>query len=356
MSQRPRDATEIELCCIWQTVLREYVSDIDLNFFVDLGGTSGAAVRVIIEIQRVFGVHLKISELVSVPTIRMLANRLAGNGLQGRSSPIVSIQKGADETPLYLFHPLPGTLVKYCDLIRSIGSAHTIWGLQSFGIEQGTVPLDTIEEMADSYASHMLKEHPGGPWRLAGYSMGGNLAVEVARRLDQKGEDIDLVCVLDSGLSAIDTDIEPVDVDLVRTWSIYRLAHTMLDLDFATEVLDGMPYPRQIEEVVKRGRNSGALANDFHIEQFLRFVDVRVRNYLAIVRYQPEGFYRGSMVLIRSSGAGSQDQFNGWAGSVGSIELHEIPGDHFSMMYPPGVQRVAAIIRSKLLREGLSDV
>ena len=99
MPQPPRDATEIELSRIWQAVLREPVADIDLNFFLDLGGTSRAGVQLVVEIRRRFGVDLRLAELLSAPTVRMLADRLAGAGAGKHTSPVVLLQKGEEKAP-----------------------------------------------------------------------------------------------------------------------------------------------------------------------------------------------------------------------------------------------------------------
>ena len=238
--------------------------------------------------------------------------------------------------------------MKYFELGRALGPRHTLLGLQSLGIEQDTSPLDSMEEMADAYVSHMLDEHPGGPWRLLGYSMGGYLAVEAARRLRDHGEAVDLVCVLDSRLPA--SAGATTDPDVMRTLTIQGLARTMLNLEIAQEDLRGRPYRRQIDVVVERGHLSGAFTDDHHVCRFLRFLDVRIRNHLAILRYEPAECYLGTLTLIRASDvpAYEDDGRNGWSGAAEAIEVFDTPGDHLSMVEAPAVHRLAEIVEGRL--------
>ncbi|WP_447110540.1 thioesterase domain-containing protein [Pseudomonas aeruginosa] len=41
--------------------------------------------------------------------------------------------------------------------------------------------------MVAEYAEQLLQEHPEGSFNLAGWSLGGNLAMDVAARLEQRG-------------------------------------------------------------------------------------------------------------------------------------------------------------------------
>ncbi|MGK8504502.1 non-ribosomal peptide synthetase [Nocardia asiatica] len=349
MLQPPRDYIEIELCRIWQSILGDYVAGIDQNFFLDLGGTSRAAVELVLESQNVFGVRLKLADVLAAPTVRTLTEKIVDQGIENHATPVVRIQNGDKEmSPLYLFHPLPGTLVRYFELIRALGLRHTIWGLQSLGIEEDTVPLLDIHDMADAYVSHMRREHPGGPWRLAGYSMGGNIAFEAARQLESLDEEVELVCLLDSGI--VTEGGGPIDVEEVKSTAVQRLALLMLDVDIPMEELGGLSHEKQVDAVLSRGTSSGALASDNHVRRFLRFLDVRIKNHIATLNYRPSGPYRGKLTLIRASDSQGyeEDIYNGWNSVASDIDVYNVPGDHLSMMSHPYVEQLADIVQRRI--------
>ena len=56
----------------------------------------------------------------------------------------------------------------------------------------------TLEAMAERYLAALRRIQPHGPYRLGGWSMGGVAAFEMARRLAQAGEEVELLALLDS--------------------------------------------------------------------------------------------------------------------------------------------------------------
>src|SRR5690606_8734446 len=53
-------------------------------------------------------------------------------------------------------------------------------------------------EMASIYCDAIIRQQPQGPYQLAGISFGGVVAVEAAKILRQRGEQVSLVVLLDS--------------------------------------------------------------------------------------------------------------------------------------------------------------
>jgi pimeloyl-ACP methyl ester carboxylesterase len=61
----------------------------------------------------------------------------------------------------------------------------------------GFVQAGTLEGMAASHIDRIRKFQPRGPYRLAGYSMGGLVAYEMAQQLKAKGETVEFLFLLD---------------------------------------------------------------------------------------------------------------------------------------------------------------
>jgi thioesterase domain-containing protein len=52
--------------------------------------------------------------------------------------------------------------------------------------------------MAATYLEHVRNVQGSGPYRLGGWSLGGIVAFEMARRLQEKGESVDLLALIDA--------------------------------------------------------------------------------------------------------------------------------------------------------------
>jgi len=97
---------------------------------------------------------------------------------------IVCLQPGkAGARPLYCFHPFGGSAAVYGPLAPHIHPELPVYGLQSVGLIPGREPDTGVTGMADRYAAEILHRSPPFPALLVGYSMGGIIAVETARRL-----------------------------------------------------------------------------------------------------------------------------------------------------------------------------
>jgi len=214
--QPPGTTTEIALAKIWQEVLDLDETHMDKNVsFFDLGGQSFLSVRLMSKIQQQFGVSMPLATLIGADTIALLALKIQeqqlNNGINSQS-PLVLLSRSADATPLFLIHPVGGNVLCYRDLVEQLKVLEKpVYGLQSFGIlsdqnQNYTVGNLTIEDMASCYIDAMKSVQSQGPYHIGGWSMGGVLAVEVARQLIDDGNQVERLFMIDSP-APIENDI-----------------------------------------------------------------------------------------------------------------------------------------------------
>ncbi|WP_429842070.1 thioesterase domain-containing protein [Brevibacillus sp. FIR094] len=121
---------------------------------------------------------------------------------RNKSSNAVLIPYGGDESgPLrVVFHAVLGTMDGFRPLIEQLKAQQTgsIVGIAIDDSERYCA-LELIETVADDYAEcliDVLREREQRPVQLIGYSLGGLIAIEVARRLGEQGVPIlDLVLI-----------------------------------------------------------------------------------------------------------------------------------------------------------------
>lgn len=86
----------------------------------------------------------------------------------------------------------------YARLLRHLDPLQPVYGIQAevlAGKEEGPVGL---AETASRYVAQIRSVQPEGPYRLLGWSFGGNIAHAVAALLEEQGEQVELLALLDS--------------------------------------------------------------------------------------------------------------------------------------------------------------
>jgi hypothetical protein len=182
----------------------------------------------------------------------------------------------------------------YAPLSRFLPADQPLYALQSRGMAADAPPLETVEEIADEYLRHVRGVQPEGPYRLGGWSMGGVVAFEMARRA--------------RGVAAA------AGLRVRRRRRRPRGAGTAPRLRPASGPPGGAA--RRLGRGDRRrwaggaagapsgsGRDEGAVLPDLGVGHLRRFYGVYRANALALRRYRP-GAYVGRAVLLHGSEAG----------------------------------------------------
>jgi pimeloyl-ACP methyl ester carboxylesterase len=193
----PRNLLELELIRLWRRLFqREDIGRQD-NFF-ELGGHSLLAARLATEIDKLLGRKLPIAALFQSPTVESLSCRLTGENWAPPWSSLVPLQPAGSQPPLFFVHGAGGHVYGFLELAKLLPSDQPSYGMQAVGLDGNSVRHVTLEDMAAHYVKEILSFQRDGPFYLAGYSMGGLVAFEMARQLHRLGERVALLALLDS--------------------------------------------------------------------------------------------------------------------------------------------------------------
>jgi amino acid adenylation domain-containing protein len=190
------DVLEWELSRIWRKLFqRENIGRQD-NFFA-LGGHSLLATRLAAEVEKALGASLPVSAVFQSPTIESLARRFADENWSVQWSSLVPLHPTGTQPPLYILHGIEGDLFRFVELAQLLGPDQPVYGIQAVGLDGKSPRHASIEEMAAHYVSEIVSFQTEGPFYLAGYSLGGLIAFEVARQLHLRGRRVALLALLD---------------------------------------------------------------------------------------------------------------------------------------------------------------
>ena len=100
--------------------------------------------------------------------------------------------------PLFCIHGLGGHVAGFLPLARGLADVGPSTACKAWGSMPGQQPHDRIEAMAELYLSEIRQVQPHGPYLLAGWSLGGLIALEAAQQLPAAGEEVALVAMFDT--------------------------------------------------------------------------------------------------------------------------------------------------------------
>lgn len=181
-----RDATPIQrmILDIWQEILSLEYIELDDDFF-DLGGDSLDAAEIIAALQTCFQKVISYDQLVQCSTVRQLADLMEEIPGSLSFNHIVPIRPQGNKTPLFLVHALSGEVVTYQHIAKYIDPRRPVYGLNLNYQKEQWDAATTIHDIAETYATEVQAFQPMGPYYLGGFSMGGAIAFEMARLLQQ---------------------------------------------------------------------------------------------------------------------------------------------------------------------------
>ncbi|RKH42398.1 amino acid adenylation domain-containing protein, partial [Corallococcus llansteffanensis] len=352
----PRDALESQLATVWEEVLGVHPVGVRSSFFA-LGGHSLLAVRMVAVLRERLGRHVPLAALFQHPTVEALAKLLRDEA--GAWSPLVPLEKGdAGRRPLFLVHPGGGNVLAYPELARRLGPGQPVIGLQARGLQAGQPVVETVEEMATLYLDAARAEQPEGPYLLAGWSLGGVIAYEMARQLRAQGQSVGLLALVDAfvpGVQAPPGEARAEDADgRVRVAFAQTVAQAFsLTLPVSDEALERMDDEAMLGTLLTLGVQARLLEEATGREQLRALFRVYQANLRAMDRYVP-GPYEGPALLLSATEATPTPgvpRHRGWEPLVrGGLDVRDVAGGHHQLMQEPYVQHVAA-----LLREALED-
>lgn len=192
----PRTDLEALLVREWVEVLGVPQVSIHDNFF-DLGGHSLTAVQLVSRIQRMIATPIALLDLFQAPTIAGLAQRISAQA-EAASSPFVVLQAGRGGAPLFCFDPTGTHVLAYQSLAFSLGEDRPVYGVALSWIFAEPWTALSMDRIAARFIALIRERQPEGPYHLLGWSNGGAIALAVARRLEQQGQALAFLGMLDT--------------------------------------------------------------------------------------------------------------------------------------------------------------
>jgi thioesterase domain-containing protein len=248
--------------------------------------------------------------------------------------------------PLFCVHAGGGFGWSYSALLRHIDQDVPIYLLQARGLARPEPLPDSIEEMVTDYIAHIRTVRPVGPYRLLGWSFGGNLAHAIATELQRQGAEVDLLVMLDAfpSLEYLEGLRVPDEQDILRgLLQMYARKHlTGIDVD---EIIDFVRFREILGE-------SGSMLASLDEYQVTAIREVLVNNGRIMADYRYQRFDGDLMIIVATEDRPANPPSPAdWQPYVsGAIETHEIACPH-QLLTEPGPMAIIGPLLAAAMRQ-----
>ncbi|WP_224245440.1 type I polyketide synthase [Hyalangium gracile] len=359
----PRNELERRIASVCEELFGTEPIGVQDDFFA-LGGDSLVMLRLTDRLQRELGLQVPPGLAFRGTTVERMAQALQGPPEPETTSPLIALQPHGSKPPLYFVHPAAGAVFPYVELARRLGADQPFYGLQAHGLDGESAPDERVEDMARRYIEAIRRVQPRGPYYLGGHSFGCLVSFEMAQQLTASGQEVRLLALVDEPAPLPGHRPSPSQMAYFFASGVSRSIWPHL-LDYLYLVHGSAerraPAPGLLGRLLRERRPletflaRSALANfvpDEALRMALRQPAMRAlfRLFLIHVRetfaYEPRA-YPHKVTLFSSEEVrqrrGGREQTMGWGKlAAGGVDVHEIPGDHLSLLKPPYVEVLAA--------------
>ena len=332
---------EMKLVVIWREVFSIAEMGIDDNFF-DLGGQSILAISVANKIKKAFTLsNFPLANIFKYPTIKQLASLIQdtdGSEPLLAGGHILDLQTGGSKSPVFFAPGGNGTSDYVTDLAEAFAPDHSFYGFQMQGSLGDETPFETVEEVAKENIKWMKEVEPTGPYILMGHSTGAWIIIEMARILEEIGESVENVFILDNS---------PLKKNSPAENAMYFVG--MIEGFYETKLKQVLDFPRQWKEGLVRKilleaqsfEASWDILLEFLKEQnsvhkdLLRLKPVfRMYHANIYLKHTPKEKVKNKLVLVKAkeSNWSEYSEDLGWKELADEIEIVVTKGSHTSIV------------------------
>jgi amino acid adenylation domain-containing protein len=347
--------TELEIMHMWRKLFQGEPITSDSDFF-ELGGDSLLLVRLQSMISGKFGLRLEAVDITNHFTLRMLAKwveqRRADTGdpekTLGPDPRILPLQKLGTGNPMFI---LP-QMMYFRALAEELGTEQPVYAIQMMD-EDVPKEMDSpsMDDLARLYIRLIRSVQPSGPYRLGGWCLWGWMAYEVARLLEEQGEVVEILLIVDALAPGFwERYSQSRQLLMKMTQLVFRLAWLAIRLgrvSFAKRDKDRLRRRRTLAismafMLPRRLRPKGYVTETARIEQ--------MASQAARV-YKPSPVKANVLLFtseVRATGS-FMGKDMGWGAVLGrSLHLNSLPGNHNEIFHPVPASIMAGHVREAL--------
>jgi tyrocidine synthetase-3 len=188
--EAPRSQTETQLVCIYRELLETENVGIRDSFF-ELGGNSLKAIKLVAQIYETFNIDVPVAQVFKTPSIKDFAVVLVKSEFIENQEETAVLLSSPKPKKIFAFPPAVGFGIAYAELANLLDQ----YSFYAFNYIENS---NKKEDQMKIYLETIRDIQPEGPYILLGYSAGAKLCIKLAEMLEDAGEQVSGIIILDS--------------------------------------------------------------------------------------------------------------------------------------------------------------
>ncbi|NMF67334.1 hypothetical protein DP115_33225 [Brasilonema octagenarum UFV-OR1] len=236
----------------------------------------------------------------------------------------------------------------YQHLATCLGSDQPVYGIQSRALNDLTQEHTSIDNMAVEYAKVIRQHQPDGSYYLMGWSMGGVVAVSVAQELEQQGQKVAFVGLVDAFLISDNTptfEHNPFQELALVFGGTFVDAFMTLDAveqQGLRDELISLPTLERLRRIMVWGQERNLFSTEIAVEFLQKQVNLtEIHEQQLKVHHAPQIQARLYVwwALDKLDGGLSRTAWSQYTTGASYTEI--VDGNHFTVMRTPHIQTLA---------------
>lgn len=308
-----------------------------------------------------------VTALIEYRTAAALARALSGKEAGATAWDAVVPLTGGEGPPFICAHPIAGDVSAFLDLARAFPASIPFWALQAPGLEKGQEPPTSVAALAAANLDALARRGVAAPRFLGGYSFGGIVAYEMACQLHARGTPPERLIIIDTPAPLGSRSVLPEDPEQAQAQWLLRMAqvrarHHQAPLTLSLAELLAQTDDARFALAGARMRQAGLIAPEADAAWLRRAYRASRALYDAFLAYAPpENAPRDFKLGLVRAGHPAVDDLSeadravlatpdmGWSRLNDRVlGVHEVPGDHVSMLSGAAAVQTAGAIASFL--------
>ena len=334
MAPGPRTKTEEHLTGLWKKLLKRDSIGVDDDFF-EIGGHSLLGVALSVELNNRMGLQLPLSQIIRTPTLSGLASAIDAMARTRECIDIddnnflIELRPGGSQQLFFVCDGL-GEVLPYINLARRMPPQYGVHGILPRRLPRIPMAHRSVVDMAAHCVAEMRRKQPAGPYLIGGLCAGGVIAFAAAEQLEQQGQSVTNVVLLDAVAPGIVTRQMRRSP---RRWVRFYL----------------------LQRLLRKGRNWPRWLPPLTVPEIYEIISSQ---------YNP-GCVQASLVLVRAKEGKDadtaavdvvDDPLLGWGDrTVKPLRIFDAAGGHSSMLQEPNVASLAERLIALLEETAIAD-